>query len=214
MTDENLPSFLVDATEKSLSALPVGVTEKSLQAFPPFIALVPEDLEDSMDEAGFIDLMESMHGCHIIEIIKTGVDYAVAMENIKRAARLYEESSYENAVGQYGELIGQYGELIGKSDGNGNAIGGRSRHLNGRDTKPGIILLQEAWQPPIKETLSFIKNVRGCVGKKTPLMVALVGKPRPGTIFTPVGEIDWTIWQAKLATVSDPWLYMEKIVAK
>lgn len=51
--------------------------------------------------------------------------------------------------------------------------------VKSRDIKAdgwGVVVLQEAWQPPIRETINFIKGVRAVVDKKSSIMVALTGK--------------------------------------
>ncbi len=212
--------------------------------FPPFIALVPEDLHEFMDEAHFMNLMESVHRCHIIDIIQTGMDFDLALEHIKNACSyqigtnrpyIKVENSQDittdrRGIGTDRADIGTDRRGIGtdradigtdrRGIGTDRQYIETDRHYDdfheksGDNRKQGILFLQEAWQPPITETLSFIKSVRKCAGQKTPLMVALVGKPQPGTLFTPVGETDWEIWKMKLATLGDPWLSMEKIIVE
>ncbi|SLM28572.1 conserved membrane hypothetical protein [Desulfamplus magnetovallimortis] len=82
---------------------------------------------------------------------------------------------------------------------------------NRTEKEPGVIFLQEAWQPPIKETMLFLKRLRGVLGKKKPLVLSLVGKPQNQTNFAPVGETDWRIWKMKASNLNDPWLFMEKM---
>lgn len=77
--------------------------------------------------------------------------------------------------------------------------------------RPRILLIQEGWQPPIRETLTFLKNLRETVGQRTGIIVGLIGKPRPDTIFTPVGDIDWNVWQQKISGLGDPYLRLEKL---
>lgn len=73
-----------------------------------------------------------------------------------------------------------------------------------------VMVLQEAWQPPIREFLYFMKKIRECIGKKSPLIVGLIGKPRTETIFTPVGSTDWDIWNMKITALGDPWMRLER----
>ncbi len=76
----------------------------------------------------------------------------------------------------------------------------------------GVLLLQEAWQPPIQETLMFLKQLRERLGKTGKIVVALIGKPSPDTIFTPVREEDWRIWKKKTGTLGDPYLRLERLL--
>jgi len=114
----------------------------------------------------------------------------------------------------------------------------KSRDLKVEDL--ALVLLQEAWQPPIRESINFIQSLREVTDKKTPIMVALTGEPggdklcsespdREGKsvsdrygasgayhksekFFTPVERSDWDIWRVKLSTVADPWLTVERLV--
>ncbi|MGD9731391.1 MAG: DUF2868 domain-containing protein, partial [Desulfamplus sp.] len=57
-----------------------------------------------------------------------------------------------------------------------------------------IVIVQEAWQPPIRETLNFFKAVRNVINKRTPIIVALTGKAGEGdklvrqSLFSPVEQ--------------------------
>ncbi|GBC60609.1 DUF2868 domain-containing protein [Desulfonema ishimotonii] len=77
---------------------------------------------------------------------------------------------------------------------------------------PNVLILQEAWQPPIRETLTFIQALRKILGEQSRIEVGLIGKPGPDTIFTPVKEENWNIWTQKLNTMGDPWLRLERLV--
>ena len=76
----------------------------------------------------------------------------------------------------------------------------------------GVFVLQEAWQPPIQETLLFLKGLRGRLGERGKIVVALIGKPAPDTIFTPVREEDWRIWRGKTGALGDPYLRAERLL--
>ncbi len=83
---------------------------------------------------------------------------------------------------------------------------------NLRVGSPGIILLQEAWQPPIREVMVLIEKLRASADKKTPVMVALIGRPGPDTIFTKIDPSDYTVWNRKIAGIGDPYLHLEPLV--
>lgn len=76
----------------------------------------------------------------------------------------------------------------------------------------GVLVLQEAWQPPIQETLFFLKQLRRRLGETGKIVVGLVGKPSPETIFTTVREQDWQIWKNKIDTLGDPYLRVERLL--
>ncbi len=84
--------------------------------------------------------------------------------------------------------------------------------MQSRDVRADVLLLQEAWQPPIKELLAFIVHLRQNLGDLSRIRVGLIGKPRHDTVFTPVKEEEWNIWQKKLRTLGDPRLYPERLV--
>ena len=80
------------------------------------------------------------------------------------------------------------------------------------DQIPGIFILQEAWQPPIREFLTFLSDLREAMGERAKIEIGLVGRPRPETIFTSPSAADWHTWQRKLQTFGDPYLRLERLV--
>ena len=80
------------------------------------------------------------------------------------------------------------------------------------NVQPEVLILQEAWQPPIKEILSFIRDLRKTLGERFGIQLALIGKPGPDTIFTPVKEIDWNTWNQKINIMGDPYLRLKRLV--
>jgi hypothetical protein len=75
-----------------------------------------------------------------------------------------------------------------------------------------ILILQEAWQPPIIEDIAFLKALRHHLGDRTPILVGLIGKPKPETIFTRVTPINWQTWKEKLTALGDPYLRLERLI--
>jgi hypothetical protein len=75
-----------------------------------------------------------------------------------------------------------------------------------------VMILQEAWQPPIEEFFAFIDQLRKTVGKKVLLSIMLIGKPTPETIFTEVRGQDYTIWQQKIISRGDPYMQSIRLV--
>ncbi len=76
----------------------------------------------------------------------------------------------------------------------------------------GILLLQEAWQPPLKETELFLRELRRVTGERIPLTILLVGKPAAETVLTPVDPEPMRIWVQKLDALSDPCLEVLPLV--
>jgi len=81
-------------------------------------------------------------------------------------------------------------------------------------TCPPLLILQEAWQPPIQEMLRFLKELRLYCGEETVIIVALIGKPQPDTLFTEVSDMDLLIWQQKTASLLDPCLQVAALVVR
>jgi hypothetical protein len=75
-----------------------------------------------------------------------------------------------------------------------------------------ILLIQEAWQPPIVEYINFIKNLRRAIGHGPCIRLGLIGKPLTHTIFTPVQEINRKIWTRKITGLGDPCIYAVGLV--
>lgn len=75
-----------------------------------------------------------------------------------------------------------------------------------------LLILQEAWQPPIREMLRLLQEIRETCGDETPIIVALVGRPRPETLFTCASVSDLHIWQQKTAVLGDPYLQVSPLV--
>lgn len=75
----------------------------------------------------------------------------------------------------------------------------------------GAVLLLEAWQPPIMETVEFIRELRATLGKKAPIAVFLIGKPDGQNIFTLVDSSDKAVWSQALKKLADPYLRFETV---
>ncbi len=69
-----------------------------------------------------------------------------------------------------------------------------------------VLILQEAWQPPIEEFFAFLDDLRSIIGKKLLITILLIGKPTSHTLLTEVRDRDYTIWQQKIIAKGDPYL--------
>lgn len=76
---------------------------------------------------------------------------------------------------------------------------------------PDIFILQEAWQPPIKETVLFIRQIRNILGPSPSILIGLIGKPGADTLFTPVKKENWQVWKHKISAMGDPYLHVSPI---
>src|SRR6056297_1988443 len=70
----------------------------------------------------------------------------------------------------------------------------------------GIVMIQEAWQPPIREVTTRLEQLRRMIGASAPLAVALVGRPVADNPLTPVHSQDLSIWLKTTQALADPYL--------
>lgn len=70
----------------------------------------------------------------------------------------------------------------------------------------GIVVVQEAWQPPIREITTLLGQLRRMIGGSSPLSIALIGKPTADNPLTPVHSQDLTIWLKTTQALADPYL--------
>ncbi len=75
-----------------------------------------------------------------------------------------------------------------------------------------ILILMEAWMPPITDLTVFLHDLRKALPKSLPIRIGLIGKPAQETIFTPVDTADFKTWQKKIDSMGDPYLSVENIV--
>ena len=88
----------------------------------------------------------------------------------------------------------------------------RVRETAEQDGLAGVLLLQEAWQPPLKETEQFLRDLRRSAGALTPLVILLIGKPSPQTLLTPADPEQLRIWRLKMQALGDPCLEVHPLV--
>lgn len=78
----------------------------------------------------------------------------------------------------------------------------------------GIVLLQEAWQPPLREILSLLRRIRHELPRHYPLSIALIGKPSKATLLTSARTPDLNLWRKTLHTLADPYLALYPLIEK
>ena len=74
-----------------------------------------------------------------------------------------------------------------------------------------VVCLMEAWQPPIRETVEFIRHLRQMGGSDLRIHILLIGKPSEHTLFTAPAEGDVMVWTHKLNSLADPNIRMDVI---
>ena len=75
-----------------------------------------------------------------------------------------------------------------------------------------VFLLQEAWQPPLKETEQMLQGLRLLVGQQIPIVLLLIGRPTPQTILTPAEPEQVMIWSRRVQALGDPRLAVQPLV--
>jgi len=86
--------------------------------------------------------------------------------------------------------------------------------LKSRDwiAQSGVLVIHEAWQPPIMEYITFIKNLRQAIGVEPSIRIGLIGKPLTNTIFTQVKDENRKIWDQKITAIGDPSIFTMRLV--
>jgi len=82
------------------------------------------------------------------------------------------------------------------------------------EERPNLMVVQEAWQPPIKEMILFLKQLRNTIGEKALIRIGLIGKPGPDTIFTAVKAENIIIWKNAVHKLGDPSVLIENLGCK
>jgi hypothetical protein len=67
-----------------------------------------------------------------------------------------------------------------------------------------VVVLQEAWQPPIEETLSYFQTMRSLIPKETHIHILLTGRMQNGNYFSPVDPLEETVWRQAFQALGDP----------
>ncbi|MCF8069637.1 MAG: DUF2868 domain-containing protein [Desulfobacterales bacterium] len=126
-----------------------------------------------------------------------------AVPSYSHSAALIPEDIYDAAnlkeLFKSGETIKISGDFDNDSDMLKHLTGNQDNKLPG-----GWILVCEAWMPPIKETLDYLKKLGKLAGKSTVIIVGLIGKPSSGgREFSDVSDSDFKVWQDKIKGLGD-----------
>ena len=74
-----------------------------------------------------------------------------------------------------------------------------------------IVILTEAWQPPIRETMDWLKHLITTLPEQTGLIVALVGKPDGRAVFTAPADTDRRVWEQAVAALGSSFVRVENL---
>ncbi|PIE69872.1 MAG: hypothetical protein CSA22_10690 [Deltaproteobacteria bacterium] len=72
------------------------------------------------------------------------------------------------------------------------------------DPPPVVILIMEAWQPPIRELMNYLDLLRSIFGTGTWIRVCLMGMDVPGKGFLPPSDEQVRVWKAAIFHRKDP----------
>ena len=75
-----------------------------------------------------------------------------------------------------------------------------------------VVILHEAWRPPIAEFLALVRQGRQVWGPTARIIIGLFGKQMSGGEWAGVKEMDFTVWQQVVNAMGDPYLRVEKLL--
>jgi hypothetical protein len=76
---------------------------------------------------------------------------------------------------------------------------------------PRVVVIEDGSQPPITESLRFLRELRAAAGTRAQIMLALVGDPTDDDRLPPMRPFDYTDWQRKIDQMADPYLRLEML---
>ena len=74
-----------------------------------------------------------------------------------------------------------------------------------------VAIVMDGSQPPITETLRFLRELRAAAGNEAQIVLTLVGDPQDEDPLPPVRTFDFTDWQRKIDQLADPYLRLEAL---
>lgn len=74
-----------------------------------------------------------------------------------------------------------------------------------------VVVIEDGSQPPITESLRFLRELRATAGTRAQITLALVGDPSDDDRLPPVRAFDFTDWQRKIDQMADPYLRLEML---
>jgi hypothetical protein len=76
---------------------------------------------------------------------------------------------------------------------------------------PRVAVIEDGSQPPITESLRFLRELRAAAGAQAQIILALVGDPTDEDRLPPMRPFDYTDWQRKIDQMADPYLRLEML---
>ncbi|MGX9727300.1 MAG: DUF2868 domain-containing protein [Candidatus Electronema sp. VV] len=71
-----------------------------------------------------------------------------------------------------------------------------------------VLILHEAWQPPVQELLTWLAGLRRVLGPQPMITLALIGRPAAENLLTPPQPEQVRIWRQKTAALGDSGLHV------
>jgi hypothetical protein len=78
------------------------------------------------------------------------------------------------------------------------------KHAGEDEARERILILHEAFMPPTREVLDFLRDLRRAVGPRSRLLVGLIGKPSTDPLGQPVSPVHSSVWRNQVRTIGDP----------
>ncbi len=77
--------------------------------------------------------------------------------------------------------------------------------------RSAVAFLQEAWQPPIAEVLSYVGDLRKLLGTESRIHIVLLGKTLSDSGLLPVARGDMQMWGQAVAAMGDPYIQVDAL---
>ncbi len=74
-----------------------------------------------------------------------------------------------------------------------------------------LVVVTEAWQPPLQETITWLIGLRHAAGPHTGIILGLVGKPERDNRFTAPDLTDRKVWEQAAGSLNDPFTRIENL---
>lgn len=69
-----------------------------------------------------------------------------------------------------------------------------------------IVVLQEAWQPPIDETLSYFQQLCTSLSPETPVWILLIGRAQGGNCMVRPDPVEAAVWEKAIQSLGEPYM--------
>ncbi|AGA91835.1 Protein of unknown function (DUF2868) [Thioflavicoccus mobilis 8321] len=74
-----------------------------------------------------------------------------------------------------------------------------------------VVLVEDGTQPPITESLGFLRKLRGAVGTQGQIVLMLAGEADAEDRLRPLSDFDYLDWQRKIDQMGDPYMRLEML---